>query len=169
MRKINEEGLNIIKGYEGIEDGDPSTVNLDPYWDPVDIATIGYGHSIFYNGKQLTKERDPFMIIAKRLYPKGITMKEAELLLELDSNNVASQLSKVIKVKVTDNEFSALVSLVFNIGIGNFISSTLLKKLKNLDYKGAADEFPKWRKSKGKILNGLVRRRAAERALFLKK
>lgn len=169
MRKINEAGINIIRGYEGIEDGDPSTVNLDPYICPASIWTIGFGHSIFYNNKQLTEERDPFGIIAKRLYPKGITMKEAELLLELDSNNVASQISRVIKVKVNENEFSALVSLAFNIGSENFTNSTLLKKLNKGDYAGAVDQFSVWRKSKGKVLSGLVKRRAAEKALFLKK
>ena len=169
MRKINEAGLDIIKGFEGIEDGDPSTVNLDPYWDPVGIATIGWGHSIFYNGKQLTKERDPFMIIAKRLYPNGITMKEAELLLSNDTENTARQVAKDVKVKINDNEFSALVSLAFNIGTDRFKKSTLLRKLNSGDRMGAAEQFQVWRKSKGKILGGLVRRRAAEKELFLKK
>jgi lysozyme len=65
------------------------------------------------------------------------------------------------------NEFSSLCSFIYNVGSGNFQSSTMRMKLNRLDYGGAADEFPKWRKSAGRILPGLVRRRAAEKALFL--
>jgi len=70
-------------------------------------------------------------------------------------------------LKVNDNEFSALLSFTFNLGIGNLRSSTLLKLLNAGDRAGAADQFPRWNRAGGRELLGLTRRRAAERALFL--
>ncbi|KQD16250.1 lysozyme [Acinetobacter baumannii] len=70
---------------------------------------------------------------------------------------------------LTQNQFDALVSLAYNIGSGAFKGSTLLKLLNKGDYKGAADQFLVWNKAGGKVMKGLVRRREAERALFLKK
>ena len=68
---------------------------------------------------------------------------------------------------MTQNQFDALVSLVFNIGGANFASSTLVKKFNAGDIQGAADQFPRWKNASGKEMKGLVRRRAAERELFL--
>ena len=73
-----------------------------------------------------------------------------------------------VRVKLTENQFGALVSFTYNLGPGNLRSSTLLRKLNAGDYAGAAGEFGKWVKAGGRTLNGLVRRRAAERALFEK-
>ncbi len=70
------------------------------------------------------------------------------------------------KVPLTNNQFSALVSFVYNLGCGTMRTSTLVKKLNNRDYAGAAAEFAKWNKAGGKVLRGLVRRRAAEAQLF---
>jgi lysozyme len=75
--------------------------------------------------------------------------------------------SAAVTVPLNDNEFGALTSFTFNLGIGNLKSSTLLKKLNAGDRAGAADEFGKWVNAGGKPLPGLVKRRAAERALFL--
>ena len=72
-----------------------------------------------------------------------------------------------VRVPLTDAQHGALVSLVFNIGSGNFRRSTLLRLLNEGDYEGAADEFPKWRKAGGKVLKGLERRRKAEREMFI--
>ena len=71
------------------------------------------------------------------------------------------------RVKLNQNQFDALVSFTYNLGAGALGSSTLLGKLNRGDFEGAADEFPKWNKAGGKVLNGLVKRRAAERSLFL--
>jgi lysozyme len=71
-----------------------------------------------------------------------------------------------VKRPLNQNQWDALVSFVYNVGAGNFISSTMLKLLNQGDYKGAAGEFPKWVHTNGQINPGLVRRRAAERALF---
>ncbi len=167
MRQINDAGLNIIKSFEGIEDGDPSTVNLDPYIDPVGIWTIGWGHAIIDNGKFVTIDYDPYGVLAKSFYPDGITYEEAESLLEEDIEETCYYINRYVKIPLNNNQFSALVSFTFNVGINNLLKSTLLKKLNIGDYLGAADEFPKWRKSNGKIFNGLVRRRKTERDLFL--
>lgn len=70
---------------------------------------------------------------------------------------------------LTQNEFDALASFVFNVGLGAFEKSKLRRLLKAGDKAGAANEFPRWNKAAGKVLPGLVTRRAAERALFLEK
>jgi lysozyme len=72
-----------------------------------------------------------------------------------------------VKVPLTQNQFDALVSLSYNIGVGAFKKSTLLKKLNSGDYKGAANQFDVWVNAGGKRLAGLVRRRAIEKKLFL--
>lgn len=68
---------------------------------------------------------------------------------------------------VTQNQFDAMVSLAFNIGVGAFAKSTLVRKLNDGDVLGAADQFPRWNQDNGKVVPGLSRRRAAERSLFL--
>jgi lysozyme len=72
-----------------------------------------------------------------------------------------------VKAPINQNQFDALVSFVYNVGAGNFAKSTLLKKLNKADYQGAGDEFLRWNRGGGKVLNGLIRRRDAERSLFL--
>jgi len=168
MRRINQEGLEIIKRWEGIEDGDPTTVNLDPYICPAGVWTIGWGHSVTFNGVQLNMLNDPDGKMSRAIFPGGLTMVEAEMLLFNDTDSRAIRVSKLVKVPLNDNQFSALVSFVFNVGAGNFSRSTLLRKLNEGDYLGAADEFPKWRRAGGRILKGLELRRASERELFLK-
>ncbi len=74
-----------------------------------------------------------------------------------------------VKVSINQNQFDALVSLTYNIGEQAFKDSTLLAKLNKGDYLGAADQFPRWNKGGGEVMKGLVRRRADERVLFLKK
>ncbi|WP_312069487.1 lysozyme, partial [Acinetobacter sp.] len=80
-----------------------------------------------------------------------------------------ASVNNLVKVPLSQNQFDALVSLTYNIGSTAFKNSTLLKKLNAKDYAGAADQFLRWNKGGGKVLKGLVRRREAERALFLKK
>jgi len=169
MRQINREGLEIIKRFEGLEDGDSTTANIDPYVCPAGVWTIGWGHAISYNGRHLRASNSSDKAIADSLYPGGITLGQAESLLVSDTTNFALQIQNTVSVPLTDNQFSALVSFVFNVGIGNFMSSTMYRKLNSGDYLGAAQEFPKWRRAGGKILRGLVLRREAEQDLFLKK
>ncbi|MEG5623927.1 lysozyme, partial [Enterobacter hormaechei] len=78
-----------------------------------------------------------------------------------------SDVSRLVKVGLTQGQFDALVSFTYNLGARSLSTSTLLRKLNAGDYAGAADEFLRWNKAGGKVLNGLTRRREAERALFL--
>ena len=167
MKKIGTNGLEIIKKWEGLEDGDPSTINLDPYLCPADVWTIGWGHAIVYNRRHLTVHNDPVGDLARSLYPGGINLEQAEKLLIAETAGVALQVDNLVKVEITDNMFDALVSFAYNVGTGNLKRSTLLRKLNSRSYTGAADEFPKWRRANGIILQGLVNRRADERILFL--
>jgi lysozyme len=164
MREINQAGLDLIKSFEGILDGDPSTANLDPYLDPIGIWTIGWGHAIvvgkdFLRGKQ-NRAR------AFALYPGGLTIPEAETLLRADVMDKCRDVDSLVKVSLNDNQYAAVVSFTFNLGIGNLKQSTLLKKINAGDFVGAANEFAKWNKAGGKVLAGLTRRRAAEAELF---
>ena len=167
MRTINQAGLEIIKKWEGLEDGDPSTSNLDPYVCPANVWTIGWGHAIVYNGRHLTTSNDPVGDLARSLYPGGLNIEQAEQLLRADTSRFAIQVDNLVTVELKDNMFDALVSFSFNVGIGNFQRSTLLRKLNKGDYLGASQEFPKWRRANGVILQGLVHRRADEKTLFM--
>lgn len=142
--KTGTAGLSLIKSFEGLR--------LEKYRDAIGKWTIGYGH----------------LILPNESFPEKLTRPAAELLLQSDLQAVEQAVSKLVKAQLTQNQFDALVSFAFNVGSGNLSSSTLLKKLNAGDYKGAADEFPKWNKAAGKVMNGLVARRTAERELFLK-
>ena len=96
-----------------------------------------------------------------------MTDEEVDELLYKDLKRFETGVKRLTKVALSQGQFDALVSFSFNVGLGNFQSSTLRSKLNREDYKGAAEEFPKWRRAGGKILPGLVKRRVDERALFL--
>jgi lysozyme len=164
MRNINQAGLDLIKRFEGILDGDPTTANLDPYLDPVGIWTIGWGHAIRLGNDFLRGSANRAR--ARALYPGGITMEQAEKLLQGDVLDKCRDVEAMIKVQVTDNQYAALVSFAFNLGPGNLQKSTLLRKLNAGDFEGAANEFGKWNKAGGKVLKGLTLRREAEATLF---
>lgn len=139
--KISEKGLGLIRSFEGLE--------LKSYKDSIGILTIGYGStgSHVKSGMVITKE-------------------EAEDLLKQDVSRFESGVNNLVKVPLTQNQFDALVSFSFNLGLGNLKSSTLLKKLNISDYSGAANEFLRWNRAGGKVLNGLTRRRQAEKDMF---
>lgn len=144
VRLINDRGLSILKESEQCRlTAYPDPGSGDAPW------TIGWGHT----GKDVFKG-------------KVITQQQADALLVQDSNAIASLLDAILP-PVTNNQFSALVSFVYNIGIGNFKNSTMFKLIKAGNISGAADEFPKWNKSAGRVLNGLTVRRSKERELFL--
>ena len=138
---INSEGVNLIKSFEGME--------LEAYLDAVDVWTIGYGH---------TKTAEPGMVI---------TEAKAEELLREDLAEFEEAVTEAVEVSINFNQFSALVSFCFNLGADSLFQSTLLKLLNQGDFQGAADQFPRWNKAGGQELEGLTRRRKAERALFL--
>ena len=95
-----------------------------------------------------------------------ITKERADELLREDVARFEAQVLRLVKVPLTQGQFDALTSFVYNLGAGNLGNSTLLRLLNAGDYKGAAAQFDRWNKAGGKVLAGLVRRRAAERALF---
>ena len=146
-------------------DGDPSTVNLDPYMDPVGIWTIGYGHAIRQGGRFLRGAAD--LDDAQALYPDGLTLEQANLLLRGDVLDTCRDVQALVTVPITAPQFDALVSFTFNCGVNAFRRSTLLKRLLTGKVNAAADEFLKWTKAGGVVLPGLVRRRQAERDRFL--
>ncbi|MEQ9888851.1 lysozyme [Pectobacterium zantedeschiae] len=142
--QISNKGIEKIKGYEGL--------SLIAYPDPGTGGrpwTIGYGHTL---GVQ-----------------KGdvITLRQAELFLHEDLSPAYITIETNVKVTLTQGQFDALCSFIFNLGAGNFVKSTLLKKLNAGDIKGAADEFLRWNNAAGRILPGLDVRRASERNMFL--
>lgn len=146
--QISKNGLDLIKEFEGI--------SLKPYLCPKGIATIGWGNTYYKNGKKVT------------LSDKLITQNEANSLLEyIAQKDFGDNILKLVKVKLNQNQFDALVSFCYNLGMGNFKSSTLLKKINLGDFKGASEEFLKWDKVNGKPLAGLTRRRQEEKELFL--
>ena len=108
----------------------------------------------------------------KSFYPKGNWVKWKSRIEESVESLIKWAFEKtvntLVKSKLTQNQFDALVSFVYNVGSGNFSSSTLLVKLNQGKYLEAANEFLKWNRAGGKPLSGLTRRRAAERELFLK-
>ena len=169
LRDVPDEGIELIKSFEGIPDGDPSTVNIDAYLDPVGIWTIGWGHAIPHKGDFLRGAQNK--AVARALYPGGITRAQAETLLRGDLLDTAAAVARLVQVAVDDGQFGALVAFAFNVGVGALGKSTLLRLLNAGDRMGAANQFLAW--DKGRIngvlqpLKGLTRRRRAERALFL--
>lgn len=153
----SKKGKALIKKYEGCR--------LKAYKCPAGVLTIGYGHT---NNVRLDDV---------------LTQDEAEKLLDIDIKIKENELNKLIKVPVTQNQYDALISLLFNIGVGNFRTSTLLRLLNQKNYKGAGERFllvnnsaktkeDKYRGSfvfdnRKKVLDGLVKRRAEEKELFL--
>jgi lysozyme len=97
-----------------------------------------------------------------------ITEHHADVVLEFDLERFEEGVEGFTRgIRPTENQFAALVCFAFNVGLTSLANSTLLKKVMRGDTQGAADEFPRWAKAAGKVLQGLVDRRAAERALFL--
>ena len=141
--KTGRNGINLIKSFEGLR--------LHAYKCPAGVWTIGYGHT------KGVKKGDM------------ITELKAETLLIIDLQSSENAINSLVKVPLTPNQFDSLASFVFNVGSGNFQKSTLLKKLNNKDYTGASNEFGKWVFANKKKLLGLVKRREAEKELFLKK
>ena len=143
--KVSKDGLNLIKEFEGIR--------LTAYKCPADVWTIGIGHTSAAGAPEVK----PGMTI---------TVQEAYEILNNDLNQYEDAINKFVKVPLTQNQFDALVSFVYNVGVGAFQKSTLLKKLNAGQYNAVPGELMKWTKAGGKELPGLVRRRRAEAALW---
>lgn len=159
------KALELIKRFEGTKDGDPETVNLDPYLDPADIWTIGWGHVVRdASGKPIRGKE--CKALAQAIYPDGITEREAAVLLRDDIRVFIAGLRRVIDTPLETYQWAALISFTFNIGMGAFGKSTMLKLINERKFEEAAAQFKRWNKSGGKVLPGLIVRRAAEAECF---
>jgi lysozyme len=159
---LGDAGLKLIKDFEGFVaypyDDLVVSGGKYPEWTGGPLRgtlTIGYGHTNLSN-------------FPPKIVP-GLRVTEAqaaEMLRKVLAAVYEPEVKRLVKVPLTQNEYDALVSFTYNAGGGNLAKSTLLRKLNAGDYEGAAAEFDKWVSSKGQRLNGLIRRRNAEEALF---
>lgn len=141
---IPQQAIDLIKQFEGF--------SATSYKCPAGVQTIGYGTTRI-KGKAVTAGQ-------------SCTKEEAEQYLRDDLQTFAQAIKRVVKVPLTDNQFSALLSFTYNLGVGALEGSTLLRRLNDGNYAAARNEFFKWVNAGGKPLPGLVKRRAAEAALF---
>jgi lysozyme len=144
--EVNKAGKDLIKKFEGCK--------LKAYKCPANIDTIGWGATFYLDGSKV-KEGDV------------ITQERADEMLDIMVEGFAKQVRPLIKKEITDNNFSAIVSFAYNVGVGNLKKSTLLKKV-NADPKDPTikAEFMKWTRANNVVLKGLVRRREAEAKLY---
>lgn len=140
--KTSQEGLEFLQDLEG--------TRYVAYQDGGGVWTNGVGHT------------------GSDVYPgQRVDQKQVMKWLAEDVLEAESAVDKV-KVPLTQNQYDALVSFVFNIGVGAFGKSTLLRLLNNGDYEGAAKQFHRWNKDNGKVVPGLTKRRHLEASLFLR-
>jgi lysozyme len=152
--KLDKKGLDLIAEFEGL--------SLVPYYATAEekskgIVTIGYGNTFYPNGTKV------------KITDKAITKAQATEYLKHVADNFALKVDSLVTSNVTQNQFNALVSIAYNIGLGAFKISTLLKKVNaNPSDQTIKNEFLKWNKQAGKVLNGLTRRRTKEAELYFK-
>lgn len=146
--KTSQDGIDLIKHFEGCK--------LKPYLCSAGVPTIGFGNT-FYEDKTPVTLQDP-----------PITMQRAEELLAFILIKFEHDVSRLIKHKLTQPMFDALVCFTYNLGAGTLQRSTLRMKLNRGEIWDCAPEFLKYNKAGGKILKGLTRRREAESRLFIK-
>ena len=139
-------GVDLICGFEG--------KRLTAYDDGVGVWTIGFGTTVYPNGIKVMKG-------------DTCTEAQAKTYMAHDLKKFEATVNKAVTVQLNQNQFDALVSLAYNIGTNAFSKSTLVKKLNANDIRGAADQFDVWVSAGGKRMQGLVNRRAKEKALFL--
>ena len=144
---VSPSGVDLICNFEGLR--------LKAYDDGVGVWTIGYGTTKYPNGIRVKKG-------------DTCTLDQAKAYMQNDLKAFEQTVNSAVKVPVSQNQFDALVSLAYNIGSTAFKNSTLVKRLNEGNYKAAANQFDVWVNAGGKRMQGLVNRRAAEKALFLK-
>lgn len=142
--KINTEGLQLIKNFEGFRGY--------RYKDAVGIWTIGYGH-VIHSGET---------------FKEPISEQEGNNLLLSNIVTYENGVKESVNVSLNSNQFSALVSFVYNLGVTSLQESTLLKLLNQGKYSEAAEQFLRWDRAGGEVLVGLERRREKEKELFMK-
>lgn len=139
--RVSQDGIRFIKQHEGF--------SATPYSDVAGYSTIGYGHCI--------KPGEKF---------ERISEPQAEALLAEDLAAAEHCILRLVKAALSQNQFDALVSLIFNIGERAFQNSTLLRMINNGDFQGASAQFERWVYAGGKKQPGLISRRKAENILF---
>ena len=147
VMSTSQNGINLISSFEGCE--------LKAYLCPAKVWTIGFGTTVYPNGVKVKKG-------------DSCTLDQAKQFKAHDLKRFEKTVDDLVQVPLTQNQFDALVSLTYNIGPGAFEKSTLLKKLNTGDYQGTAYQFTVWNKGGGKVLQGLVNRRAKEKEVFLR-
>lgn len=189
----SERCYRLIKAWEGIMDGDPSTVPLEPYLCPADVVTTGWGHVLRDGAGRMLKGEEGLAVA--RAHPLWqISLDQAEQLLRWDAAAADKAVFAKVGRDVTQAQYDAMVSLAFNVGGGpkGFGGSTVLR-LHRLGLRGpdpfpdaraeadhleavsrkqaipscAADAFPMWSYAKGRYVEGLYRRRLQERGVYL--
>ena len=147
MKTMSDAGITLIKKFEGFR--------ARPYACPAGVATCGYGSTFYADGAPV-KLTDPM-----------VSQADAELLLQNTLGQYEKAVNESVTQPLTQGQFDALVDFSYNCGSMAFKSSTLLKKINAGDMAGASIEFLRWTKANGVTLPGLVRRREAERLLFV--
>ena len=145
--KLNNAGYQLICEFEGLR--------LKPYLCSAKISTIGYGNTYYPNGKRVTLLDEP------------ITKEYAFEIFKVIADKFGKRVSEMVKKPLTQNQFNALVSFAYNVGTGAFSTSTLLKKVNaNPNDLTIRNEFARWIRANGKIVNGLVNRRKKESDVY---
>lgn len=145
--QMTEEGLALIRECEGFRGA--------AYRDAVGVWTIGFGHTAMAGAPEVSQGME-------------ISRAEAKKILARDVDGFARGVAKLVTAQLNDNEFSALVSFAYNVGLGNFAGSSVLKAVNVGEPEAVPRRLQLWVKAGGRVLPGLVKRRAAEAALFLK-
>lgn len=149
--EINQKGLELVKEFEGFRE--------EAYQDSGGIWTCGYGSTRHIDGTPVKKGDTMTEQVASDTLFHYLSAAEAAVECATEDADRAYQLN--------ENQFSALVSFVYNVGDGAFESSTMLKLINESKFTEAAEQFVRWNKCKGKVVDGLTRRRLAEKELFL--
>ena len=145
--KLDENGYKLIQEFEGL--------SLVPYLCSAKVATIGYGATFYPSGKKVTMQ------------DASISLVTAKWMLKETADKFAADVDKMIKANINQNQFNAIVSLAYNIGLAGLAKSSLLRKVNvNPNDPTITNSFLVWNKAGGKVLNGLTKRRAIEAKLY---
>ncbi len=145
--KLDENGYKLIQDFEGL--------SLVPYLCSAKVATIGYGNTFYPSGKKVTMQDAP------------ISLATAKWMLKETADKFAADVDKMIKANLNQNQFNAIVSIAYNIGLAGLAKSSLLRKVNaNPIDATIRNSFLVWNKAGGKINNGLTKRRTKESNLY---
>jgi lysozyme len=145
--KLDDSGYKLIQGFEGL--------SLVPYLCSAKVATIGWGNIFYPSGIKVT------------MADKPISLATASWMFRTIADRFAVDVDKMIKANINQNQFNAIVSLAYNIGLAGLAKSSLLKKVNaNPSDPTITNSFMIWNKAGGKVLNGLTKRRTIEAKLY---